>query len=1101
MERILCDGHGQPCFMKTGVKEGPNKGKSYYICGIGGNGANKQCGFIKPAHIPVSHCLQHPSEMVELQGLSQHKLAGETRGYYRCTQGRLTGKGWCGYVVNQQNAISKENDCVKPKQKISPCEKPVPAPALKDNTGLINRKKDPVAVRHNSDPNTASVLTSQVTGNNKPTRPTSKDDDSDDDCFITDVSFASVKATKPSSATFHKPQAAKKNDDPMWSSPSFQKYRSASTSIMPREAAVPLERRFSENSLPSQSQTVNKDSGKAGTDYTEQVGSMSSTGIQQVHVQQGAMSVNLSEDANKPISNTSTVPQSGAPSSQFLSLPVKESNVVVAQILMSQLKKQKAIVKSVNVQMLPDKGAKLYSQIRSLEAKIANLNLNKDELQKLRSDATAAPAGGFQPASTVSTQHMAPKNYVGPLDMYAIKQSEIGPQYTPSYMPYQYAANPQMESLYGGRITAARLRDITMVTRDAIDKLHRSLETCPSPDTELDDPKGLTVPLMTHQKRALAWLRWREGQHPCGGILADDMGLGKTLTMISFVLKQREAMGQVTVHDEVVEDKDSGFMKSLCTLVICPASLMHQWKKEAENRCTAGKLKMYVYHGQNREKNVKKLASYDIIFTTYNIIGKEVPVSKEDKADTKVEDGLKLSEKLSDNTTLLKIAWERIILDEAHTIKNHKSQMAKAVCRLRARSRWAVTGTPIQNQLSDMYSLLRFLRCSPFDELQVWKRWVENKGTAGSARLNTIVKSLLLRRTKEDKGKTGKPLVSLPDKESQTHEVELGPGEREVYDALFKQSQSNFVSYLKQHDAEGAVKLGAVGESGSTLQNSNSNPFTKTDGGDTTGIKIIMPNAKPGTQNMAHVLVWLLRLRQCCGHLSLLKEAVDIESCYSDGVDLSLVDQMKDLCVDESKPIDSEISSGIVKDKSLLFEVSAMSTKVKKVMDGLKDIRAKSPAGKPMKTVIVSQWTKMLDIMVHHLKENGFKYCVIQGNVTPKARSESVENFNKNPKGPEVMLVSLRAGGVGLNLIGGNHLFLLDMHWNPALEQQACDRIYRVGQEKEVFIHKFVCKNTVEEKILELQKKKTNLATNVLSGDRASNKKLTLNDLRSLFGV
>ncbi|GFN88635.1 transcription termination factor 2 [Plakobranchus ocellatus] len=143
----------------------------------------------------------------------------------------------------------------------------------------------------------------------------------------------------------------------------------------------------------------------------------------------------------------------------------------------------------------------------------------------------------------------------------------------------------------------------------------------------------------------------------------------------------------------------------------------------------------------------------------------------------------------------------------------------------------------------------------------------------------------------------------------------------------------------------------------------------------------------------------------------------------------------------------------------------------------------------------------MLDIVGHHLANSGISYAVIQGNIPAKKRMDLVDDFNLNLEGAQVMLVSLRAGGVGLNLIGGNHLFLLDSHWNPALEEQACDRIYRMGQRKDVFIHRFLCKDTIEEKILSLQSSKLSLAKSVLSGSGTKSEKLSLNDLRLIFGV
>merc|ERR1712173_194071 len=144
----------------------------------------------------------------------------------------------------------------------------------------------------------------------------------------------------------------------------------------------------------------------------------------------------------------------------------------------------------------------------------------------------------------------------------------------------------------------------------------------------------------------------------------------------------------------------------------------------------------------------------------------------------------------------------------------------------------------------------------------------------------------------------------------------------------------------------------------------------------------------------------------------------------------------------------------------------------------------------------------MLNILKNHVKEMGFKVCEINGQIQVKSRGAIVEDFNREGAGAQVMLLSLAAGGVGLNLVGANHLFLLDMHWNPQLEAQACDRIYRVGQTKEVTIHRFLCEDTVESRILQLQTKKLDLANNVLTGaKRTGGNRLTFDDLKMLFGL
>lgn len=256
-----------------------------------------------------------------------------------------------------------------------------------------------------------------------------------------------------------------------------------------------------------------------------------------------------------------------------------------------------------------------------------------------------------------------------------------------------------------------------------------------------------------------------------------------------------------------------------------------------------------------------------------------------------------------------------------------------------------------------------------------------------------------------------------------------------------------------------------------------------------------------GPTSTVHILSLLLRLRQSCCHPSLLKKTLDPSELQGDGISLSLEEQLNALCL-SSEPSGPDhkatVSLNGSRFASDLFKDTHESTKIAAILTELKAIGQQSEA---QKSVIVSQWTSMLHIVAVHLRGMGLSFAVIDGTVNPKRRMDLVEEFNTNPKGPRVMLVSLCAGGVGINLIGGNHLFLMDMHWNPALEDQACDRIYRVGQHRDVTIHRFVCEGTVEDKISILQEKKKDLAQKVLSGTGASFTKLSLADLRVIFGV
>uniref|UniRef100_A0A8C9Y2X4 Transcription termination factor 2 n=1 Tax=Sander lucioperca TaxID=283035 RepID=A0A8C9Y2X4_SANLU len=726
-------------------------------------------------------------------------------------------------------------------------------------------------------------------------------------------------------------------------------------------------------------------------------------------------------------------------------------------LLTAQLQQKKATLSVVNVAALPDKGERLRTQVKELEDALESLSL------------TAAS----QPGNSLTVHQVKPFNRQGGTILLPALPAP-GPsqhQASGSSLGLQLT-NPQVAGgLYGGRMTHDRLLAVKNATCEAIDHLHKSLESCPDAEAEVPDPKGIKVSLLAHQRRALAWLLWRETQNPCGGILADDMGLGKTLTMIALILaKKIKAKEEAEKKEEKKPENwfsktDSSLMVSKGTLIICPASLVHHWKREIDRHVKTGKLTVYLYHGPNREKSAKLLADYDVVVTTYSLVSKEIPVQKEDaEKPSKDADGVV-------STPLLRVTWARVVLDEAHNIKNPKVQTSMAVCQLRARARWAVTGTPIQNNLLDMYSLLKFLRCSPFDEYKLWKAQVDNGSNRGRERLNILTRTLLLRRTKDQKDSTGKPLVSLPDRTCEVHQLKLSQDEQAVYDVVFCVCLPSPVAQefgLSQADP-------AVSSSQQPQQASST----------------------------VHILSLLLRLRQCCCHLSLLNKTLDTSELQGDGIVLSLEEQLNALSLTSSPsasgtPTNDTVALNGTRFSSKLFEDTSESTKIAAIVSELKAIRQKSS---DQKSVIVSQWTSMLKIVAVHLQRMGLSHAVIDGTVNPKRRMDLVEEFNTNPDGPQVMLVSLCAGGVGLNLIGGNHLFLIDMHWNPALEDQACDRIYRVGQCKDVTIHRFVCDGTVEDKISTLQAKKKELAQNVLSGTGSTFSKLSLADLRIIFGV
>ncbi|XP_026802369.3 transcription termination factor 2 isoform X1 [Pangasianodon hypophthalmus] len=1165
MERVLCERHGNICFLKTGVKEGPNKGKSFYVCT--GRDATP-CDFTQAAELPPSHCLRHEDALVELQTLIHNAPQGTYRLLYRCVVGKKEGQKWCGSVPwtekdTKKNLLSENK---KQHSSLPPVRNPFKAPgkadktsewekiqegemdkrevkaleksvenesSRKSNNDEIHKKKAEKESDGQRNSNGANAREGEAMSSahseswrDKKLPPGMKirKRSSDEDKKLHSSSEVTANRSEASKGSYSSSKCESVNEQQTeketksQNSQSHAKGERAAPRQSPKEKTEGhsphlTSRKTSTSNTDSQpgnipKNTPEKDSQASPGSTSEGVSASlkpvtnsaqkktvkspfgdwsgddddddDDDDVQLVSVQPGSQQTASVPAA--PLQKTLT----SYPGFQLMSKDKsqEEDPRALHNQLTAQLKQKKATLSSVNVSALPDKGERLKSQVKQLEEALEALSLTSVALtgsQEADSDAQQNPkpshSNPFNRAGGTILLSEAPVHFQP-----SSSTSSLGLQLSQGYSQ-MYGVDPQKQAFYGGRMTEDRLLAVRNATTEAIDHLHHSLESCPSTDTEAQDPKGMKVQLLPHQRRALAWLLWRETQKPCGGILADDMGLGKTLTMIALILSQKKKEEKDTQLEGWISKTDSSLVASQGTLIICPASLVHHWKKEIERHVKSSRLSVYLYHGPNRQRSASILAEHDVVITTYSLVSKEIPVQKED-AEKPSQDSEPVGSELP---PLLRVAWARVVLDEAHNIKNPKVQTSMAVCKLRAKARWAVTGTPIQNNLLDMYSLLKFLRCSPFDEYKLWKAQVDNGSKRGGERLNILTRSLLLRRTKDQLDSTGKPLVSLPDRSCRVHRVKLSEDEQSVYDVVFAQSRSTLQSYLKRH------------EGGDTKKGDGTNPFEKV--AQEFGMSqqdSVSLSQQPQVSSTIHILSLLLRLRQCCCHLSLLKKTLDQSELQGDGIALSLEEQLCALSLSESSDSDPKatVSLNGSRFRSEIFDESRESTKISAVLTELKEIRKKN-----QKSVIVSQWTTMLHIVAVHLKKLDLHFSVIDGTVNPKRRMDLVDEFNTNPKGPQVMLVSLCAGGVGINLTGGNHLFLIDMHWNPALEDQACDRIYRVGQHRDVTIHRFVCEGTVEDKISSLQEKKKELAQKVLSGTGSSFTKLSLADLRVIFGV
>ena len=621
-----------------------------------------------------------------------------------------------------------------------------------------------------------------------------------------------------------------------------------------------------------------------------------------------------------------------------------------------------------------------------------------------------------------------------------------------------------------------------------------------------------------------------------GGILADEMGMGKTIEILSLILTntphlltriQNYNFDGKPNQDYSNPNSKIPLNETHSTLIVCPLSVLTQWTQEMQNHSVPNFLSIYVYHGANRNKDPKFLHNHDIVITTYATLATELPSEKkssktnhESKKNVKKEKG-----------ALLQVNWLRVVLDEAHTIKDRTTRTAKSAFELKSERKWCVTGTPIQNKLDDLFSLLHFLQVEPFCDYNWWNQVImkpiRSRDDKGFARLQTILQSILLRRTKTQRI-NNVPIVSLPPRIMKVTKIPFMKEEEDFYKALWDNAKTKFNKY---------VEIGTV------------------------------------LRNYAHILELLLRLRQACDHPNLvvssrsknaknvnkllekyLKESHTIDSssenftnifnrCNINDIECLICLEMIDTpvitpcghlfckeCIEREftnlntkntkcpccsysvtkkqlipipvspitnqeqnlSSITTSSSSSIINEKEQNWNTSS---KIEALLQELISIWEKDPS---TKSIVFSQWTSMLDLVELPLQKMGIKFVRLDGSMSQSNRQVSVDSFNSNPE-VKVFLISMKAGGLGLNLVSASCVFLLDPWWNPATEQQAIDRVHRLGQTKPVFVTRFIIRGTIEERILELQDKKRRLVQGALGRHAKELRKIRLDELRLLF--
>ncbi|WFD22976.1 1-phosphatidylinositol 4-kinase [Malassezia equina] len=685
-----------------------------------------------------------------------------------------------------------------------------------------------------------------------------------------------------------------------------------------------------------------------------------------------------------------------------------------------------------------------------------------------------------------------------------------------------------------------------------------------------------------------------------GAILADDMGLGKTLTTISLVAStydEARAFGASPLEQDMDDDepmligdsrnrrsadqarREELRCRSRATLLVCPLTVIANWESQIrEHWCVERQPSLYIYHGSGRLTDPHRLADHDVVLTTYSTLGNEFSNQTTWTAAAGRADDDEVPEskrfRVEAPNTCQRIEWFRVVLDEAHIIKEARTWQAKAVCNLSASRRLCLTGTPIQNRIDDLYALVCFLRLDPFMDRAVWSRFcgdrrylgLNSKGSGvdidpeSLTRVQTIMKFLTLRRMKTDAKPDGTPLLVLPPKKTRIVSLDFRADELAKYKELHSQFRDEFNEYVakgtvgqnyatilheilllrmmcdhaelvqestqKQRDpcemadlSETIRRHGLSLTRALTLFRTWASSAMATcsmcaydlsqEDGDQTRVPVVTrcEHIICSACFQAHMGTPLWSSRKhgtcpCC-HTE-LAIATDVVQLSSETLRPSLPDtlSLEMVSVGSFHPDDPSTwpASWSTKIRALISDLlpfsrcnpnSELYDAHAPVLDHCiasktddeptVEVRQCDPSAKrplPIKSVIFSQWTRMLQRVAHALMHVGIQFRQLDGSMSRGERESAMADFRDEPR-VEILLISLRAGGFGLNLVSGCRAYLLDPYWNPAVEQQGLDRIHRMGQLRPVIMTKFIMHQSIEEKLLVLQERKMELANSV----------------------
>ncbi|OQE46384.1 hypothetical protein PENCOP_c001G03106 [Penicillium coprophilum] len=628
-----------------------------------------------------------------------------------------------------------------------------------------------------------------------------------------------------------------------------------------------------------------------------------------------------------------------------------------------------------------------------------------------------------------------------------------------------------------------------------------------------------------------------------GGLLADMMGLGKTLSILSLITSSLGLASNWTemAPDPVLVRRNPGIRNTRTTLLVVPLSAVSNWVTQIKDHLKPRSISYYIFHGPSRITDLDELCEYDIIITTYSTILSEISGR-----------GAK-SGKLS---PLTKMNMFRIVLDEAHIIREQNAAQTKAILGLHSERRWSVTGTPIQNRMEDLLSVTRFLRIAPYDQRSQFSQHVTNPVKNGDpnvlARLRVLVDSFTLRRVKDK--------INLPPREDNIVTLEFTEQERQLHD--FFRTESNVMmsviagedkrkigGRMYHHVLKAMMILRQVSAHGKELldvaDRERAKGFSVHDAID---LEEGEPDKSPAAiDKKAYEIFSLMQQASVprCGNcnreldeplnsvgavardspMAVVLPCLDVfcPSCFSgwkQAFDSHLETEtrcprcegwiaMKYSTITpagfEEYEAQQESDRQTRKLGKNLGEYEGPHTKTIALVNYLKqslEDSKKLEGESPIKSVVFSGWTSHLDLIEIALQNNELPgYVRLDGTMTLAARTKALEEFAKDDN-IKVLLATIGAGGVALNLTSASRVFIMEPQYNPAAVAQAIDRVHRLGQTRPVQTFQFVMKGSIEEKIMDLAKKKQEMADTSLNRakrDKRETQEARMREYRSLF--